>query len=139
MRKFALSIVPAALVVAPLALAAPPAATSRAPMQPPVAGTAMQVDTATLHKFASAYEDLRQVRMKYMPKLQAAKTTKEKAAIKQQATSEMEQDIGKHMPVAEYVKVRKAVQANPALRKKLISIIRSDTRKRAPSALTHGD
>lgn len=139
MRKFALSIVPAALVAAPLALAAPPAAKPATPMQPPAAATATQVDSATLHKFANAYEDIRQVRMKYMAKLQAAKSDKDKAAVKQQATEEMKQDIGKHMPVAEYIKVRKAIQANPALRKKLISILRADSRKNAPAASTHGD
>jgi|GEM_PF-2217518 len=141
MRKLALTIIPAAMFAAPLALAAPPVpptAKSPPPMQAPTASTRAAVDSATLHKFASAYEDIRQVRMEYMLKMKTAKTDKDKTAIKQEATSTMKQHIQKHMPVAEYVKVSKEVQANPDLRKRLVAIIKSDMHKAAPGSATHG-
>lgn len=137
MRKLALSIFPAALIAAPLALAAPPAQSSM-PMKPPAAATQAHVDSATLHKFASAYEDIRQVRAQYMLKLKTAKTKKDKAQVRQQATQTMKQHISKHMPVAEYIKVSKAVQANPHLRERLIAILKADMKKPAPGGATHG-
>lgn len=140
MRKLALAIIPAALVAAPLALAAPPIppAKSPPPMEAPTPSTQATVDSATLHKFASAYEDIRQVRMEYMLKMKTAKTDKDKTAIKQEATTTMKQHIQKHMPVAEYIKVSKAVQANPALRKRLVAIIKSDMHTAAPGSATRG-
>lgn len=136
MRRLVMLIVPAALVAAPLAFAAPPAQ-SAMPMQSPPASSKVSVDSATLHKFASAYEDVRQVRIGYVAKFKAANTATQKTAVKAKAIKTMKQHIAKHMPLAEYIKVSKAVSANPTLRTRLIAILKADQKKPAPGAM-HG-
>ena len=136
MRKFRFILLPLALLAAPLALAAAPQA-AQPPMhmhtQPPAAASAPKIKSATLHKFASAFEQVRHVREKYMVKFKSAKTAKQKSALKNQAMKEMKNDIKKHMPVAQYIKVAKAINANPNERKRLIKILRADSKK--PSTL----
>ncbi len=135
MRKYALSFLSLALA-APLAMAAPKPQPPAKMQMPAPAASAPSVDTATLHKFANAYEDVMQVRTKYIVKLKAAKTKDKKTAIKKQASQEMKQDISKHMSVKKYMQVAKAVNANPKLRQELIKIIRSDSKK-GSSGLRH--
>lgn len=137
MRKFAPAFVPAALVVASFAFAAPPPQTP-ARMHAPAAGTHAQVDTATMHKFANAYEDVMQVRTKYLGKITSAQGPKKKAAIKQQATREMKQRISRYMPVTEYIKVGKEINASTALRKRLMVILRQDRRSAMPASPATG-
>ncbi len=136
MRRLVMLIAPAALVAAPLAFAAPPTQ-SAMPMQSLPASTKVSVDSATLHKFASAYEDVRQVRFGYATKFKAANTATQKTAIKDEAIKTMKQHITKYMPLAEYIKVSKAVSANPKLRERLITILKADQKKSAPGAM-HG-
>lgn len=136
MRKFRFLLLPLALLAAPLALAAAPkAAHPPMHMQPPAAASAPKIKSATLHKFASAFEQVRHVREKYMIKFKNAKTAKQKSDLKKQAVKEMKSDIKKHMPVQQYVKVAKAVNANPADRKRLIKILQADSKK--PSTPQH--
>lgn len=135
MRKFRLILLPLALLAAPFALAGTPTAHPPVHMQPPAAASAPSIDSATLHKFAKAFEEVRHVRGKYMIKFKNAKTAKQKSALKKQAIKEMKQDISKHMPVKQYVKVAKAVNANPNDRKRLIKILKADSKK--PSTLRH--
>lgn len=136
MRKFALSIIPAALLAAPLAFAAP-APQPAAPMPSPSTSAKTSVDSATLHKFASAYEDVRQVRVGYAAKFRAANTATQKTAVKAEAIKTMKQHITKHMPLAEYIKVGKAIRTSPDLRARLIAILKADSKKAAPGT-THG-
>ena len=137
MRKFALSIIPAALIAVPLAFAAaPPAPTVHMP-PPSTSAKKASVDSATLHKFASAYEDIRQLRAEYGIKFKAANTATKKTAVKMEATKTMKQHIEKHMPLAEYIKVGKEIRTNPDLRNRLNAIIKSDNKKPAPGAM-HG-
>lgn len=136
MRRLVMLIAPAALVAAPLAFAAPPPKPAMH-MPPPSTSAKSSVDSATLHKFASAYEDVRQVRIGYASKFKAASTSTQKKAVKAKAIKTMKQHIAKHMPVAEYIKVGKAVRANPSLRKRLITILKADQKKAAPGAM-HG-
>lgn len=132
MRKFALLALPA-LVAAPLALAAPmpqPPANTQKPAAP---ASAPSVDSAALHKFAAAYEDVRVIRTKYMIRFKTAKDDKDKAAIRKEAIKDIKQHIAKHMPVSEYMKVAKAVNANPAMRKRLVKIMQADAKAAGPS------
>ncbi len=124
MRKIAMIFLPAALLTAPLVLAAPPP--KMPPIHPPAQRPAPHVDTATLHKFASAYQDIMGLRMRYLPKIRAAKTGAKKNAIKQQAMKVMKQHISKYMPVSEYIKVGKEVNASAKLRKRLTAILRAN-------------
>jgi hypothetical protein len=43
----------------------------------------------------------------------------------------MRQHIGKHMPLAEYIKMSKAVSADPDLRRRLIVILKADLEQKA--------
>jgi len=128
MRKLRGLILPAALVAAPLAFAAP-APKPAMPAQPPASQSHANVDSATLHKFASAYEDVMTLRAKYIGQLKSAKSNKQKNAIKKKATTAIKHRIAKHMPVSQYEKVGKAVNKNPALRKRLIAILKADQKK----------
>ncbi|MGH8272717.1 MAG: DUF4168 domain-containing protein [Gammaproteobacteria bacterium] len=129
MRKLAFSILPLALLVAPLALASPPPQPLPVPAGNPAG---MNVNSAMLHKFAAAYEDVRPLRTKYMGKFEAAKSDKQKTAIKQEAMQDIKQAISKHMPLSQYKRVAKAVHDNPAVRKRLIKILQADEKKAAP-------
>jgi len=138
MRKFRSILLPVALLAAPVALAAAPKPAHppmHMPMQPPAAASAPKIKSATMHKFASAFEQVRQVRGKYMIKIQSAKTAKQKTALKKQAVKEMKHDISTHMPLPQYVKVAKAIKTNPAERKRLIKILQADSKK--PSTPQH--
>lgn len=135
MRKFALAFLPA-VAAAPLAFAAPPR--PPAPMHAPSVGTAAHVNTATMHKFASAYEDVMQIRTKYIGKIHAAKGADQKTALKQRATRVMKQRISHYMPVTEYVKVGKEINASPALRQHLMMILRADRRAAMAAAPATG-
>lgn len=141
MRKLALAIIPAVLTVAPLAFATPQSkAPQPVPTQAPAASSQQptsNVDSATLHKFANAYEAAQGLRPKYVAKLQNAKTDDEKSAIQKEAATEMKQAIGKHMPVDQYEQTSKQVGADPALRKKLVAIINED-QKKASSGMPQG-
>jgi len=127
MRKLRSLILPAALLAAPIALAAPPP--KPMPAKPPASHATAKVSSATLHKFAAAYEDVMTLRAKYMGQLKSAKNKKEKTAIKQKATSAIKKRISTHMPVSQYEKVGKAINKNPKLRKRLIAILKSDQKK----------
>ena len=137
MRKLVYSIIPAALLAAPLALAAQPSQPK--PPAPAVAKSAKTtVDQATLHKFAKAYEGLRQLRGKYMAKYEAASTATQRTAVKQQANDAMRKRITHYMPVAEYIRVSRVVSANTKVRERLISILKADMPKPARKAPPHG-
>lgn len=135
MRKFALFIIPAALMAAPLAFAVPPQPTT--PMPLPSTSAKASVDSAMLHKFASAYEDVRQVRGAYVVKFKAANSATKKTAIKTEATQAIKQRIKKYMPLSEYIKVAKAIRTNPDLRSRLIAILKAD-QKMVPPGAKHG-
>lgn len=132
MRKGILSVLPLALLAAPLAMAGPKAQTPSHMQTPAASKSAPTLDSATLHKFAAAYEDVEKERTKYMSKLASAKSDKEKAAIQKKAAQDMKMHISKHMPVSEYKKVGKAINNNPEARKKLIKILKANQKKSAP-------
>lgn len=127
MHRFALAILPAALFAAPPLLAAPPQHTMT--MKPPAPSTAIKVSPAALHKFANAYEDVRQVRVEYITKIKTAKGSDQKKAIKKQAVKEMKQHISRYMPVSRYIQIGKEINTNPALRKRLMAILQADQKK----------
>lgn len=134
MRKLTLSLLPLALVAAPLALAGQNSPPPPAHLHPPssVTKNKPKVDPATLHKFAAAVEAARTERTKYMMKLRSTKDAKKKAAIKKAAMKDIKAHIEKHMSLSEYEKTAKAVRGNPKVRQRLMKILRSDSQKSAP-------
>lgn len=132
MRKLTLFVLPVALIVAPLAFAAAqtqPQAPAPVPAPAASSQSTTDVDSATLHKFADAYEAAQKLRPKYVAKLQNAKTDDEKTAIQKEAATEMKKAIGKHMPVDQYQKTSKEIGTDPALRNRLVAIVRNDQKK----------
>lgn len=141
MRKVTLSILPVALLAAPLAFAAPQSQPQQpTPTQAPAASSqsASDVDSATLHKFADAYEAAQKLRPKYVAKLQNAKTDDEKANIQKEAATEMKKAIGKHMPVDQYQETSKTIGADPALQQRLVAIVKQDQKKDSPQMPPQG-
>ncbi len=152
MRKFFLFILSTALLVAYSALAAPAVpstssapAVSSTPSVPAAASTALppkpalpEVDSLTLHKFARAYEGLHRLRSEYDVKIKAAASATQRKAIKRAENVAMRQHIGKHMPLVEYIKVSKAVSADPDLRRRLIVILKANLEQAAPKVQNGG-
>lgn len=134
MRKAALSLLPLALLAAPLAMAVPQGQTPGNSQAPAASKAKPTLDSATLHKFAAAYEDVQQERTKYMAKLANTKDKKKQTAIQKQAEQDIKAHIRKHMPVSEYESVGKEINTNTEARKKLIKILQADQKKSAPPA-----
>ncbi len=136
MRKFSLFILSATLLAAFSAFAA--SAVSSTQSAPAAASTALppkpalpEVDALTLHKFARAYEGLHRLRAEYDVKIKAAASATQRKAIKREENVAMGRHIGKHMPLAEYIKMSKAVSANPDLRRRLIVILKANLEQKA--------
>lgn len=108
----------------PLAFAGAPKSTGK--VAPTASGKSISVSTAQLKKFAKAYQSLAPLRIKFMKKMQHAKTTKEKQALNASAVAAMKKQVQSVMPLGEYEKIGRAVDANKSLRSKLIKILRKD-------------
>ncbi len=145
MRKFFLFILSTALLAAFSAFAASAVpSTSSAPAvsstqsAPTAASTTLppkpalpEVDALTLHKFARAYEGLHRLRAEYDVKIKAVASATQQQAIKREENVAMRQHINQHMPLAEYIKMSKAVSANPNLRRRLIVILKANLEQKA--------
>ena len=135
--NFVIFAIPA-ILVAPLAFAAPPI--KQAPPQPPMqtarhATTKETVSSATLHKFAHAYQGIVKVRGKYSVQLTKANSNKEKMKVYHQENSAIRAAVRKHMPVHKYMEVAKVIRENSSVRHQFMRILRSEQEK-APSKAT---
>ena len=130
MFKLNRTIVTAALLFAPLALAVTPA-------QSPAGKGGSHVDSATLHKFAKAFEQVQVVDAKYKKKLKTARGPTRYKALKRKEGTEMRKRISRFMPVIDYMRLGKEINKSRALRRRLIVIVRED-RKKAAKARHHG-
>lgn len=113
----------------PLAVAAMPK--SSGTVAPKISGKSINVSTSQLKKFAKAYQSLAPLRVKYMKEMQHAKTPKAKKALNASAISAMKKKIQTIMPIREYEKIGRAVDANKNLRAQLIKILRKDMHRKA--------
>jgi transposase-like protein len=132
MLKLAMLIAPLALLAAPLAANAQQPQPQPPPQHMKAPSKAKSVSSATLHKFADAYQDSMKVRTKYAAKMQNAKNKKQKQSVQKDAERDMKSAIQKHMTVKQYMKVAKVVNANPKLQQRLIKILQAKQKPAGP-------
>lgn len=79
-----------------------------------------------LKEFAAVQKDLRQIRVKYRPKIKAAKSKKDARSVQMKAEKEMVTAIKKKgLSVAEYNKIARAYQSNANVRKKINTLVKN--------------
>lgn len=130
MFKLNRTIVTAALLFAPLALAVTPA-------QSPAGKGGSRVDSATLHKFAKAFEQVQIVDATYREKLKTARGPTRFKALKRQEGMQMRKRISRYMPVIDYMRLGKKINKSRALRRRLTVIVNEDRKKAAKAETTH--
>lgn len=135
MKKLTITGLLASFVLATGAFAAA-ASTAKPTMHAtPPSTAAPTVSSAELQHFVQAYEAMRPLRMKYMKELMETKDKSKQAKIKQEGMTAMKHTISEYMPVAQYVQVGKAINENPALRKRFVQELKAN---RAPAGATGG-
>ncbi len=123
------------LLLAPI-IAAPAwagAQTSTTPTQNRLDIAGSRVNAAQLHNFAAAYRAVTKVRKQLMIKTHAMTDEEKISALTEQAQEKMKQAIRKRLTLGEYVRIGRAVNANPALHARFMRIRAAATRA-APAA-----
>lgn len=83
----------------------------------------VSIPKAQLQAFVDVQQDIRQVRGKYLGKIKAASSKKQKRSIQIKAEREMVKAIKKKgLSVKEYNKIARAYQSNAKIRKKINSM-----------------
>ena len=134
--KFTIFAIPA-ILLAPLAFAAPPV---KSPASPPMhtvrhATNKETVSSATLHKFAHAYQGIVKVRGEYAAKLTEAKSNKAKLKVYHRESTAIKKAVRMHMPVHKYMQVAKVIRENRSVRHHFMKILQTE-QKKAPAKAT---
>lgn len=140
MKRFAAIGFAVAIATPSFALAAPSQAAHPPQPQamPPAQASAPKISDTEFNNFVKAYEALRPIRMKYVQELHQTKDKQKQKQLREEGMKEMKQKISTFMPVSEYVKVGRAINMTPALRKRFMQAIGAETHRRPPAAGTGG-